>query len=75
MYRLEQKFYHPAAIGFLVEDTLSDSEIAERIAKINKLSFERVGQVIGVNLICLRNTSDNKEAFIKLVSKAVSAMW
>ena len=37
MYRHEQKFYHPAGIGVLVEDTLKENEIDDRIAKINKL--------------------------------------
>src|SRR3990167_7034380 len=44
MYRHEQKFYHPAGIGLLVEDTLTESETSEKIAKINALTFERVGQ-------------------------------
>lgn len=73
MYRHEQKFYHPAGIGFLVEDTLSDAEFAQKISKINGLSFERVGQTISVNLICLKNTSNNKDVFIKAAGKLVSS--
>lgn len=72
MFRHEQKFYHPAGIGILIEDTLSDSEIGEKIAKINSLSFERVGQIISVNLICIKNASGDKNSFVKLVQKASS---
>ena len=72
MFRHEQKFYHPAGIGILVEDTLSESEIDGRLAEINGLSFERVGQVISLNLICIKNTSGDKNNFIKLVQKAIS---
>lgn len=68
MYRHEQKFFHPAGIGFLIEDTLKEDETAQRISKINGLHFERVGQSISVNLICLKNTSGNKDAFVKLVA-------
>ena len=47
MYRHEQKFFHPSAIGFLIDDTIAESEIDKRIAEIKKLEFERVGQKIG----------------------------
>lgn len=74
MYRHEQKFYHPAGIGILLEDTLSESELAEKITKINTLTFERVGQVIAPDLICLKNTSRDKGSFIKIVSKTIPAI-
>lgn len=73
MFRHEQKFYHPAGIGILVEDTLSDKELDGKLAKINGLSFERVGQTISVSLICLKGASGDKNNFIKLVKKVVSA--
>ena len=74
MYRHEQKFYHPAGIGLLVEDTLTEKEVAEKIIRINGLTFERVGQVIAPDLVCLKNSSANKDSFVKLVSKVVSEM-
>lgn len=70
MYRHEQKFYHPAAIGFLVEDSMDEEEISEAIAKINKLKFERVGQQIGVNLICVKNSSGYRNKFLTAVRAA-----
>ena len=73
MYRHEQKFFHPAGIGFLVEDTLKEDEAAQKISRINGLSFERVGQIISVNLICLKNTSGNKDVFLKLLNKTLAS--
>ncbi len=72
MYRHEQKFYNPAGIGLLIEDTLTENEIDEKITAINGLTFERVGQIIAPDLVCLKNRSGNKDSFAKLVSKAVS---
>jgi acetyl-CoA decarbonylase/synthase complex subunit gamma len=72
MYRHEQKFYHPAGVGLLVEDTLTENEVTEKISRINGLTFERVGQVIAPDLTCLKNSSGNKESFVRLVSKIVS---
>jgi acetyl-CoA decarbonylase/synthase complex subunit gamma len=60
MFRHEEKFYHPCGLGFIIDDDLSDSEIKERIKKINKLDFERVGQKIKVNLIAVKQKKDAK---------------
>ena len=74
MYRHEQKFYHPAGIGILVEDTLTESELDDKISKINELKFERVGQIIAPDLVCLKNTSGNKDSFVRLVYKVTSTV-
>ena len=73
MYRHEQKFYHPTAIGFLIEDSMDEEEIRKTIAKINELKFERVGQEISANLICVKNSSKYRNKFLTAVS-AVEAM-
>lgn len=69
MYRHEQKFFHPAIVGCLIEDTLGDAELATKAAKINALSFERVGQSIGAGLICIKNSSGDKTKFVNAVRK------
>ncbi|MBI4974577.1 MAG: acetyl-CoA decarbonylase/synthase complex subunit gamma [Candidatus Omnitrophica bacterium] len=73
MFRHEQKFYHPTGIGFLVEDTLSQDELKNRLSKINDLKFERVGQIIKVDLVALKNSSQDKAKFISMVKTAVEA--
>jgi acetyl-CoA decarbonylase/synthase complex subunit gamma len=64
LFRHEEKFHHPCGIGFIIEDNLSDSEIKLRLEKINKLEFERVGQILKVDLIALRQNG-NKERFVQ----------
>ena len=73
MYRHEQKFYHPAAIGFIIEDTLADADIDKKISDIKKLEFERVGQIIAPNIICVRNSSGNKDKFALAVKRVAAA--
>ena len=72
MFRHEETFYHPTGIGFLIEDTQDASQIDERIAKINKLKFERVGQQISVDLIAIKCSSGKKETFQEVVKKVLS---
>ena len=71
MFRHEETFYHPTGIGFLIEDTASDIE--ERIAKINKLKFERVGQQINVDLIAVKCASGKQDAFLAAVKKVLAS--
>jgi len=63
LFRHEEKFHHPCGIGFIIEDNLSDLEIKSRLGKINKLEFERVGQILKVDLIALRQNG-NQERFV-----------
>lgn len=72
MYRHEQKFHHPTGIGFLVEDTGSDAEIAKAITEIDALKFERVGQTISANLVCVKNPSGDAAKFANCASKISS---
>ena len=72
MFRHEETFYHPTGIGFLVEDTLSSEELDQRIDRINKLQFERVGQKIKVNLIAIKASSGNLESFVEAVKEVLA---
>ena len=70
MFRHEEKFQHPSGIGFIIEDSLDDSAIKQRLQAISKLKFERVGQKLDVNLVAIRqnNTADRFAQVIKLSS-------
>ncbi|MFH0827426.1 MAG: acetyl-CoA decarbonylase/synthase complex subunit gamma [Candidatus Omnitrophota bacterium] len=71
MFRHEEKFHRPCGIGFIVDDALTDSQIKEKVDRIHKLKFERVGQELTVNLIAVRQCQDvNRFAqAVDLVSK------
>lgn len=68
MFRHEEKFHHPTAVGFLIEDTLSEGDIKKALDEIRQLEFERVGQKLSVNLIALRGAAKSEEAFMKALS-------
>ncbi|PIQ87459.1 MAG: acetyl-CoA decarbonylase/synthase complex subunit gamma, partial [Candidatus Omnitrophica bacterium CG11_big_fil_rev_8_21_14_0_20_43_6] len=58
MYRHEEKFRNPAAVGFIIDDHQSNATIEGQLKKINQLKFERVGQELSVNLVCLKQNKD-----------------
>jgi acetyl-CoA decarbonylase/synthase complex subunit gamma len=60
LFRHEEKFRNPAGVGFIIEDSLEDNEIKERLARINALKFERVGQLLEVNLVAVKQKGQVK---------------
>ena len=71
LFRHEEKFYHPTAIGFLLEDTAALEEIKKALGEIKKLDFERVGQRINVNLVALSCKSKDAAKFQSAVKAAL----
>ena len=69
LFRHEEKFFHPAGIGIILEDSLSENELVLRVNQINKLHFERIGQTISVNLIAIKQTGNDKGKFVNAVKK------
>lgn len=68
LFRHEEKFFHPTAIGFMIDDSVSDSDFENKVKTINGFSFERVGQTISVNLIAIKQTA-GVDVFVAKVKK------
>jgi len=54
MFRHDEKFHHPCGVAVLVRDT---DELEEKIERIRRLSFERIGQTIEVDTVALECAS------------------
>jgi acetyl-CoA decarbonylase/synthase complex subunit gamma len=61
LFRHEEKFRNPCGLGFIIDDSQTDSQIKVKVDKINALRFERVGQAIQVNCIAVKQTMDAKQ--------------
>lgn len=70
MFRHEKTFFHETGIAVLISDNESEQDIDEKIARIKDLRFERIGNVLKINLLALSNDSDDRGAFETLVKKA-----
>jgi len=73
LYRHEDKFYHPTAIGVCVNDSLSDEAIAERCRDLTAISFDRMGKVSQLDLIAVFNVSGNPQRFAEAARKAAQS--
>ncbi len=54
MFRHEEKFHHQCGIAVLVNDT---DDLAAKAEAVRALSFERIGQVIAVNVVAVNCAS------------------
>ena len=70
LYRHEEKFHRPTAIAVRISDTLAEDALAARAAAVGKLSFDRVGLHIHVNLVAVDNESGDAGRFEKAAALA-----
>ena len=70
MFRHDETFYHPPAIGSILPDDLDEAALAERVEAIGKLQFHRVGTDIGVNVVAVENVSGDSARFVAAVEAA-----
>ena len=73
LFRHEKTFYHPTAIAVSIRDDASDEKFASRLAAIRRLSFERVGQSISVDLVALRCASGDADRYARAAAAALEA--
>lgn len=71
LFRHEEKFRNPCGIGFIIDDSLPDDQIRQKLTKLNELRFERVGQQLNVNLVAIKQNS-NKQRFVKVVESVLN---
>lgn len=70
LFRHDKRFEHPAGIAITVADNLPPEELASRVEAINRLCFDRVGQMHCVDLVFIENRSGEPATFAAAV-KAV----
>ena len=70
LFRHDKRFEHKTGIAVSVCDTMSADEIAAKVDQVNKLVFDRVGQVHSVNLLAVGNCSGDAGKFAEAVKVA-----
>lgn len=72
IYRHDKTFYHPTGLAIEVNDTLSADALAAKVARINDLKVERVGQQLSVNFIAVNNASNDPAVYKAAVETIAS---
>ena len=58
LFRHEKKFFHPTSYASMIEDSASDDEVQSKVKEINEMEIERIGQMLGIDMIAIRSTGD-----------------
>jgi len=69
LFRHEEKFHRPTGVAIKVKDSLSDDELEHKVEQINSLGFERIGEIIRVNLIAVEHSDTSPEEYAKQVEE------
>lgn len=69
MFRHEKTFFNPTGIACLIEDTMEETEIDEKISSFNELQYERVGLTLRANLIAVKESGGDSGKFESVVRK------
>lgn len=74
LYRHEDKFHHPCAIGVCLDDDMPAAEIEKKCAEFAAITFDRMGKVSYVDMVAVRNVSAGNDVFVN-AAKAASATF
>ncbi len=72
MFRHDRTFVNQNAFAVTVKDNMDSGKIEEMVKSINKVEYERVGQVLKIDAVCIKNESKSKEKFLEVIDKVVS---
>jgi acetyl-CoA decarbonylase/synthase complex subunit gamma len=72
MYRHDRTFVNQNAFAVTVNDSDEAARIEEVLNNVNNLKYERVGQILGIDAVCIKNKSNNKDTFLSVVSRVAS---
>ena len=65
LFRHEKTFFRHPLLAILLHDTLPEKEFQEKVQKIKDMEFKRVGEVFKLDMIALKNDSQNRDAFVQ----------
>lgn len=72
LYRHDKKFFHQTRYAIVISDSASEKEIAAKLKRAADLRFERVGQMLAMDMLGVRNDSGNGERFASVVARVAS---
>ncbi len=69
LYRHDKKFFHATRYAITISDTASEKEVAAKLRRASDLRFERVGQMLALDMLAVRNDSKDAAKFAGMVKR------
>jgi acetyl-CoA decarbonylase/synthase complex subunit gamma len=64
LFRHEKRFENPPPLAMLISDSLSEAEVDNRLDKMNKFQYERVGLILRPEMLALKCDSGQPDKFL-----------
>jgi acetyl-CoA decarbonylase/synthase complex subunit gamma len=71
LFRHEKTFNHPTVFALSIDDGQSPEEIKKEVERANDFKIERVGQILSLNAVAIRNGSGDAQKFSDAVKLAL----
>ncbi len=72
LYRHDKRFFHPTAFALRITDDLNEDDLYKRLSYARSLRFERVGQLLKLDLVELEFRSGDADRYASFVRKVAS---
>ena len=73
LFRHEKTFINPPPLAILVTDAMDDAEVDARVRKLEDLQYDRVGLTLKPDLVAVKDTQGNADAFAALAGKVAAS--
>ena len=73
LFRHEKRFYHETAFCVKFEDNMDDSQIKAKMESLKSLTFERVGRLLGPDMVAVSSKTGDPKRFADVVTAVKSA--
>ncbi|MDZ7837700.1 MAG: hypothetical protein U5N58_06945 [Actinomycetota bacterium] len=67
LFRHDRTFINQNGFAVTIEDTMDAKEIEERVKQIDSIEYERVGQILTLDAVCIKNKSGDGKEFKQVV--------
>lgn len=64
LFRHDKRFVYPTGLGVMVSDALAEEQLVARIDAVNRLSFDRLGQIHEIDLLALGYDSADPDRYL-----------
>jgi len=72
LFRHDRTFVNQNAFAVTVDDSKSVEEIEKIVSDVNEISYKRVGLMLALDSVCIKNRSKDKDKFINVIEKVSS---
>jgi len=62
LFRHDETFHNPCGLAVTIDTSLPDEQIQQRVEKLQEARYDRVGFILGVDLIALQDAGDGRLA-------------